>query len=104
MRKIQTGDEVVMNTGKDSGRTGKVLSVDSDYCKAIVEGLNMATKHTRPNPAVCEPGGMVRKEQPIHISNIAIYNPATGRADRVGIRREDGRKVRFYKSTGDMIA
>lgn len=104
MRKIRTGDQVVVIAGKDKGRTGKVVSVDTVLDKVIVENVNVAKKHTRPNPAVGEPGGIVEKEMPLDISNVAIFNPKTEKADRVGVRVEDGKKVRFYKSTGDVVA
>lgn len=104
MRKIQTGDEVIVIAGKDKGRTGKVLAVDTGLDRVVVENVNVAKKHTRPNPAVGEPGGIVEKEMSLDVSNVAIYNSKTQKADRVGIRTEDGKRVRFYKSTGDVVA
>lgn len=104
MRKIQTGDEVIVIAGKDKGRTGKVLTVITETDRVIVESINVAKKHTKPNPAVGEPGGIIEKEMSIDVSNVAIYNGKTQKADRVGIREEDGKKVRFYKSTGDVVA
>ncbi len=104
MQKIQTGDEVIVIAGKDKGRTGKVLSVDTESSRVIVENINVAKKHTKPNPAVGEPGGIVEKEMSLDNSNVAIYNTKTQKADRVGIRVDDGKKVRFYKSSGDVVA
>ncbi len=104
MRKIHKGDEVIVIAGKDKGRTGKVLSVNTESERVVVENINVAKKHTRPNPAVGEPGGIILKEMSMDVSNVAIYNSKTQKADRVGIRVEDGKKVRFYKSTGDIVA
>jgi len=104
MRKIQSGDEIIVIAGKDKGRTGKVLSVDTELDRVVVENVNVAKKHTKPNPAVGEPGGIIEKEMSIDASNVAIYNAKTQKADRVGVRVEDGKKVRFYKSTGDVVA
>ncbi len=103
MRKIRKGDNVVAIAGKHKGRQGTVLRVVSaDYL--VVEGLNKAKKHLRPNPMKGQTGGIVEKEMPIHISNLAVFNPATKKADRVGIRSlQDGRAVRFYKSNGEVI-
>jgi len=103
MRKIRSGDTVVVIAGRDKGRRGEVKRiVDGD--RVIVAGVNEAKKHQRPNPMKNEPGGIVSKEMPLHISNVALWNPVTQKADRAGVRTlEDGRKVRFYKSTGDQI-
>jgi large subunit ribosomal protein L24 len=103
MRKIRKGDDVIAITGKDKGRQGTVLRiVSADY--ALVEGLNKVKKHQRPNPMKGQTGGIIDKEMPIHISNLAIYNPATKKADRVGIKAlQDGRAVRFFKSNGEVI-
>ena len=104
MRKIRRGDEVVVRTGRDRGRRGQVVSV-IDEARVVVQGVNLVKKHVKPNPMKGEPGGIVAKEAPIQVSNIAIFNPATSKADRVGIRvLEDGSRVRFYKSTGETIA
>ncbi len=103
MNKIKTNDQVMIITGKDKGKTAKVLRVMGD--RLVVEGLNMIKKHVRPNPNRNIEGGIVNKEAPVHISNVAIYNPETKKADRVGIRVEkDGKKVRFYKSNNIVIA
>ncbi|MBS0545639.1 MAG: 50S ribosomal protein L24 [Proteobacteria bacterium] len=103
MNKIRKGDEVVVLTGKDRGRRGTVLRrVDDEH--VVVEGVNRVKKHVRPNPLKGEVGGIVEKEMPIQISNVALFNPATQKADRVGIRvLEDGRKVRFFKSNGELV-
>ena len=104
MRKIRRGDEVVVRTGRDKGRRGQVVGV-LDQQRVLVQGINLVKKHVKPNPMKGEPGGIVAKEAPIQVSNIAIFNPATSKADRVGIRvLEDGSRVRFFKSTGETIA
>ncbi|MDT3672059.1 MAG: 50S ribosomal protein L24 [Aromatoleum sp.] len=103
MNKIRKGDEVVVLTGKDRGRRGLVLSRVGDE-RVVVEGVNRAKKHVRPNPLKGEVGGIVEKEMPLHISNVALFNPAAQKGDRVGIRvLEDGRKVRFFKSNGELV-
>jgi len=103
MRKIKKGDDVVVIAGKDKGKRGSVLRVvDADH--VLVEGANMAKKHQRPNPMKGSTGGIVDKEMPLHISNVAIYNPATQKGDRVGIKvLDDGRRVRVFRSNGEMI-
>lgn len=102
MEKIRKGDEVIVLTGRDKQRRGTVLArVDSDH--VLVEGVNVVKKHTRPNPMLGTPGGIVEKSMPVHISNVAIYNPANGKADRVGIKEIDGRKVRVFRSSGEVI-
>lgn len=104
MRKIKKGDEVIVITGKDKGRRGQVIRVLTDVDKVVVQNVNVAKRHTRPNPQRGISGGIVEKEMPIHISNVAIYNAKTGKGDRVGIRTlEDGRKVRFFKSNNELI-
>ncbi|MBU3693317.1 MAG: 50S ribosomal protein L24 [Rhodocyclaceae bacterium] len=104
MRKIRRGDEVIVRTGRDRGRRGQVVGV-LDEQRVVVQGVNLVKKHVKPNPMKGEPGGIVAKEAPIQVANIAIFNPATSKADRVGIRvLEDGSRVRFYKSTGETIA
>jgi len=103
MRKIRKGDDVVVLTGRDRSKRGTVLRVvDAD--NLLVEGINRVKKHQRPNPAKGETGGIIDKEMPIHISNVALFNPATKKADRIGIRQlEDGRRVRFFKSNGEVV-
>lgn len=103
MEKIRKGDEVIVICGKDKGKRGTVLTrVDAD--SVIVEGINRAKKHVKPNPVRGVAGGIVDKDMPIHISNVALYNPATKKADRVGIKvLEDGKKVRVFKSNGEQV-
>ncbi|MBU1364391.1 MAG: 50S ribosomal protein L24 [Gammaproteobacteria bacterium] len=103
MEKIRKGDEIVVITGKDKGKRGTVLRrVDDEH--VLVEGVNRAKKHVKPNPVKGVAGGIVDKDMPIHISNVALFNPATKRADRVGIKAlEDGRKVRVFKSSGELV-
>jgi large subunit ribosomal protein L24 len=103
MRKIRKGDDVIAIAGKDKGRQGTVLRIVSAD-RVLVEGLNKVKKHVRPNPMKGQTGGIIDKEMPLHISNLAIYNPATKKADRVGVKAlQDGRVVRFYKSNGEVI-
>lgn len=103
MRKIRKGDDVMVLTGKDKGKRGTVLRVQPDG-KLVVENINIARKHQKPNPMKGEQGGIVDKEMPIEISNVALYNPNTGKADRVGYKTlEDGRKVRVFKSDGEVV-
>lgn len=103
MRKIKKGDDVVVLTGRDRGKRGTVRQIiDAD--RLLVEGANRVKKHQRPNPAKGETGGIIDKEMPLHISNVALFNPVTKKADRVGIRQlEDGRRVRYYKSNGEVV-
>ncbi len=103
MRKIQTGDDAIIVAGKDKGKRGSVLKVlDND--KVVVESCNMAKKHVKPNPNTGESGGIVEKEMPLHVSNVALFNPASGKADRVGIKTlEDGKKVRYFKSNNEVV-
>ena len=103
MRKIKKGDTVVVIAGRDKGKRGDVAQVvDAEH--VIVNGINTVKRHTRPNPMKNQPGGIVQKEMPIHVSNVAIWNPVTGKPDRVGVRvLEDGRKVRFFKANGEQI-
>ena len=102
MRKIRKNDDVIVIAGKDKGNRGNVLRVLGDYL--LVSGINKAKKHQKPNPVKGTTGGIVEKELPIHVSNVAIYNTAVKKGDRVGIKTlEDGRKVRVFKSSGEMI-
>ncbi|EWH09316.1 50S ribosomal protein L24 [Catenovulum agarivorans DS-2] len=101
--KIRSNDQVIVIAGKDKGKTGKVLSVLTSEDKVVVEGINMVKKAVRPNPNTGEQGGLVDREAPLHVSNVAIFNPATGKADRVGFRVEDEKKVRFFKSNNELI-
>lgn len=103
MRKIKKGDDVIVITGKDKGKRGTVLRV-VDGKRVLVEAVNMAKKHQRPNPNAGVPGGIIEKEMPMDLSNVMIFNPATGKGDRVGFKvLEDGRKVRFFKSNGEVV-
>jgi large subunit ribosomal protein L24 len=103
MKRIRQGDEVIVVTGKDKGRRGNVTRVLPDG-KVIVESLNVAKKHQRPNPQAGQPGGIVEKEQPLDPSNVMIFNATTGKGDRVGYRKlENGRKVRYFKSNGEVL-
>ncbi len=102
MYKIKRDDEVIILAGKDKGKRGKVRKVlDND--KVVVGGINMIKKHTKPNPQAGVAGGIVEKEAPIQVSNVAIFNPASGKADRVGFKVEEGRKHRVFKSSGEAI-
>jgi large subunit ribosomal protein L24 len=103
MQKIRKGDDVVVTTGKDRGKRGTVLRIhDAEH--VVVEGANKVRKHQRPNPMKGITGGIADKEMPIHISNVALFNPTTKKADRVGVRKlEDGRRVRFFKSNGEVV-
>jgi large subunit ribosomal protein L24 len=102
MFKIKRDDEVIILAGKDKGKRGKVRKVlDND--KVIVSGINMVKKHTRPNPQAGVAGGIVEKEAPIQVSNVAIFNPSTNKADRVGFRVDGDDKVRIFKSSGEVI-
>lgn len=103
MNKIRKGDQVIVVAGKDKGKRGPVLRrVDEE--RLVVEGVNRVKKHVKPNPLKNQPGGIVEKEMPIYVSNVAVLNPQTHKADRVGFKiMEDGRKVRILKSTGEMF-
>lgn len=102
MEKIRKGDEVIVLTGRDKTRRGTVLQrVDADH--VLVEGINVVKKHVRPNPAAGTQGGIVDKTLPIHISNVALFNPETGKADRVGVKVVDGKKVRIFRSSGAVV-
>ena len=101
--KIRRDDEVIVIAGKDKGKTGEVLQVITGTERVIVEGINLIKKHTKPVPQLQQPGGIIEKEASINVSNVAIVNPETGKADRVGFKFEDGKKVRFFKSNGKTI-
>jgi len=104
MYRIKKGDEVVVLTGKDKGKRGVVLRVMNDVEKVLVENINMAKRHTKGNPTQGTPGGIIEKELPIHLSNVAIWNPVLNKADRVGIKTlEDGKKVRFFKRNNEVV-
>lgn len=103
MRKIRKGDDVVVLAGKDKGKRSTVAQrVGED--KVIVDNVNLVKRHTKPNPMRGEQGGIIEKEMPLHISNLALFNPVTNKADRVGFKiLEDGRKVRVFKSNGEVV-
>ncbi|ASK77990.1 50S ribosomal protein L24 [Paraphotobacterium marinum] len=100
--KIRRNDEVIVLAGKDKGKKGKVTKILSTG-KVLVEGINMVKKHQKPVPQLGQQGGIVEQEAAIDVSNIAVFNAETGKADRVGFRFEDGKKVRFYKSNNELI-
>jgi large subunit ribosomal protein L24 len=103
MHRIRKGDRVIVMTGRDKGRQATVIRLTDDE-HVLVENVNMVKKHQKPNPQRNVPGGIVQKEAPLHISNIALYNPVTKKADRVGFRKlDDGRKVRVFKSNGEVV-
>ncbi|HFH4372557.1 TPA: 50S ribosomal protein L24 [Pseudomonas aeruginosa] len=98
MQKIRRDDEVIVIAGKDKGKRGKVLKVLADD-RLVVGGVNLIKRHTKPNPMLGQQGGFVEKEAPLHVSNVAIFNTETSKADRVGFKVEDGKKIRVFKST-----
>ena len=103
MKKLRKGDEVVVLSGKDKGRTGTIGDILPDG-KVLVAGINVAKKHARGNPQRNQPGGIVDKEMPLHASKVAIWNPGSKKGDRVGIRAlADGKRVRFFKSSGEQL-
>ena len=103
MLKIKKGDNVIVIAGRDKGKRGSVTQiVDAEH--VVVAGVNQVKRHTRPNPMKNQQGGIVTRDTPIHVSNVAVYNPVTQKADRIGFRTlNDGRKVRFYKSNGEVL-
>ncbi|MDR9433775.1 MAG: 50S ribosomal protein L24 [Spiribacter sp.] len=103
MQKIKTGDEVMVIAGKDKGRRGRITRMLPERNRVVVENANMVKKHKRGNPQANDAGGIIDKEMPLHRSNIAIYNPNTGKPDRVGIREDGDSKVRFFKSDNNLI-
>jgi len=103
MNKLRKGDQVIVITGRDKGKRGTISQrVDDDH--VLVDGVNIVKKHAKPNPMKGTTGGVIDKTMPIHQSNVAIFNPATSKGDRVGVKLQaDGKKVRIFKSTGDEI-
>ena len=102
MKKIRKGDKVVVLAGRDKGKQGMVLRVLDDS-RVLVESVNMIKRHTKPNPNKGVTGGIIDREAPIHVSNVALFNPATGKGERVGMRKmQDGSKVRFFKKSGEV--
>ncbi|MDP6437604.1 MAG: 50S ribosomal protein L24 [Gammaproteobacteria bacterium] len=104
MERIKKGDDVIVVAGKDKGRRGTVLNVIDIDGQVLVEGINVVKKHTKPNPNAGVQGGIVDMERPIHVSNVMLFNPVTGKGDRIGIKMlEDGRKVRYFKSNNEVV-
>jgi large subunit ribosomal protein L24 len=104
MKRIKKGDDVVVISGKDKGRRGTVLRVRDEDERVLVEGVNVVRKHQKPNPNAGVQGGIVEQERAVHVSNVKLYNPVTGKGDRIGIKTlEDGRKVRFFKSNNEVV-
>ncbi|CAG4975950.1 MAG: 50S ribosomal protein L24 [Lysobacter sp.] len=102
MNRIKKGDQVVVTAGKDKGKKGDVVRVAGD--KVVVSNVNIIKRHTKPNPQLGQPGGVIEREAPIHISNVMLFNPATGKGERVGIKvLEDGRKLRVFRSSGEAV-
>jgi large subunit ribosomal protein L24 len=103
MKRIRKGDQVVVLSGRDKGRKGAVLEVLADG-QVVVEGVNLAKRHTKPNPQANKPGGIIEKAMPLRASKVGLWNPSAKKADRVGIKTlTDGKKVRFFKSNGEML-
>ena len=103
MRKIRKGDQVIVLSGRNKGRRGAVIQVLADG-RVVIESVNMAKKHTRPNPQAGKQGGIIEKEMPLPVAKVAIWNPATKKPDRIGIKTlADGKRVRFFKSNGEML-
>ena len=102
MQKIKKDDQVIVISGRDKGKTGVVTSLLGDG-RLYVSGVNMIKRHTKGNPQMGQPGGIIEREAPVQASNVAIYNSVTNKADRVGIKEQDGSKIRVFKSTGEVI-
>ena len=103
MKKIKKGDDVIVLSGKDKGRTGQVLNVLNNS-KVLVENINLVKKHQKGNPNIGQESGIIEKEMPIHISNVMLLNPITNKGDKVGIKKlEDGTKVRYFKSNNEVV-
>ena len=102
MNRIRKGDQVVVISGKDKGKRGDVVRVAGD--KVVVSNINVVKRHTKPNPQANQPGGVIEREAPIHISNVMLFNPASGKGERIGFKvLEDGRKLRVFRSSGESI-
>ena len=102
MNRIRKGDHVVVTAGKDKGKRGDVVGVHGD--KVVVSNVNIIKRHTKPNPQANQPGGIVEREAPIHVSNVMLFNPATGKGERIGTKvLEDGRKLRVFRSSGEAL-
>ena len=104
MKRIKKGDDVIVISGKDKGRRGTVLKVIDEDGRVLVEGINVVKKHQKPNPNAGVQGGIIEQEHSLHVSNVMLFIPATGKGDRVGVKAlEDGRKVRFFKSNNEVV-
>ena len=102
MKRIRKGDEVVVITGKSKGQRGEVLRIAGDY--VVVSNINLIKRHTKPNPQANQPGGIIEREAPIHISNVQLFNPVTGKGERVGVKTlEDGRRIRVFRSSHEAV-
>ena len=102
MNRIKKGDQVIVTAGKDKGKKGDVVRVAGD--KVVVSNINIIKRHTKPNPQAGQPGGVIEREAPIHISNVMLFNPASGKGERVGVKvLEDGRKLRVFRSSGEAL-
>ena len=102
MNRIKKGDQVIVTAGKDKGKKGDVVRVAGD--KVVVSNVNIIKRHTKPNPQLGQPGGVIEREAPIHISNVMLFNPASGKGERVGVKvLEDGRKLRVFRSSGEAV-
>jgi large subunit ribosomal protein L24 len=102
MNRIRKGDHVVVNTGKNKGQKGEVLRVAGD--RVFVQNMNLVKRHTKPNPQANQPGGIIEREASIHISNVQLVNPASGKGERIGFKvLQDGRKVRTFRSSGEVV-
>ncbi len=102
MNRIKKGDQVIVTAGKDKGKKGDVIRVAGD--KIVVSNINVIKRHTKPNPQAGQPGGVIEREAPIHISNVMLFNPVSGKGERVGIKvLEDGRKLRVFRSSGEAV-
>lgn len=104
MNRLRTGDEVIVITGKNKGRRGRVLSIENKSNRVVVEGVNLVKKHQKPNPQQGRAGGIIEKEAPIHASNVMLFNAEADKGDRVGVKiLDDGRKVRYFKSNNEVV-
>jgi len=102
MNRIKKGDQVIVTAGKDKGKRGDVVRVAGD--KVVVSNVNIIKRHTKPNPQANQPGGVIEREAPIHISNVMLFNRASGKGERIGIKvLEDGRKLRVFRSSGEVV-
>jgi large subunit ribosomal protein L24 len=102
MKRIRKGDQVVVIAGKNKGQKGEVIRILDQ--KVVVQNVNMVKRHTKPNPQANQPGGIIEREAPIHASNVMLFNPATSKGERIGVKTlDDGRKVRIYRSSGEVV-